>query len=188
MPTEEQRTRQVRSRSSRHNIKFRNVNNKFQIKLNEDISKIKKSTKAFIRVDKTLNFYKLDKKQHDLRDSITTTYKKASTDAANIIDSQAESIAQELNIDDRTEQIVKQQAFITLKDHKDNFANHPNCRLISPTKSELGKVGKQILDNINSTIRKTRKLNQWQNTSEFNSTERDGVRKKNAPESKPIFY
>ena len=41
------------------------------------------------------------------------------------IDSQAKSIAQELNIDNRTEQIAKQQAFITLKDHKDNFANHP---------------------------------------------------------------
>ena len=34
-----------------HNIKFRNVNNKIQINLNEDISKIKKSTKAFIPVD-----------------------------------------------------------------------------------------------------------------------------------------
>ena len=129
------------------NIKFRNVNNKFQKKLNEDISKIKKSTKAFIPADKTLNFYKLDKTQHDklLRDSITTTYKKASTDAAKNIDSQAKSIAQELNIDNRTEQIAKQQAFIALKDHKDNFANHPTCRLINPAKSELGKVSKQLV-------------------------------------------
>ena len=61
-----------------HNIKFRNVNNKFQNKLSEDISKIKKSTKAFIPADKTSHFYKLDKTQHDklLRDSITTTSKK----------------------------------------------------------------------------------------------------------------
>ena len=74
---------------------------------------ILKSTKAFIPADKTSNFYKLDKTQHDklLMDSITTTYKKTSTDAANIIDSQAKSIAQELNIDNRTEQIAKQQAF-----------------------------------------------------------------------------
>ena len=55
----------------------------------------------------------------------------------------------------RTEKIAKQQAFIALKDHKDNFANHPTCRLINPAKSELGKVSKQILDNINSKIRKT---------------------------------
>ena len=151
-----------------HNIKFRNVYNKFQNKLNEGISKIKKSTKAFIPADKTSNFYKLDKTQHDklLRDSITTTYKKASTDAANVIDSEAKSIAQKLNIDNRTEQIAKQQAFITLKDHKDNFVNHPTCRLINPAKSELGKVSKQILDNINSKIRKATKLNQWKNTSD----------------------
>ena len=69
---------------------------------------------------------------------------KATTDAANINDSQAKSIAQELNIDGRTEQIAKQQAFITLKDHKDNFVNHHTGRLINLTKSELGKVSKQI--------------------------------------------
>ena len=99
-----------------HNIKFRNVNNKFQNKL----SKIKKSTKAFIPADKTSNFYMLDKTQHDklLRESITTTYKKARTDATNIIDSQTKSITQELYINNRTEQITKQPAFITLKDHK----------------------------------------------------------------------
>ena len=78
-----------------HNIKFRNINNKFQNKLIEGISKIKKSTKAFIPANKTSNFYKLDKTQHKLlRDSITTTYKKASTDATNIINPEAKSIAQ----------------------------------------------------------------------------------------------
>ena len=66
----------------------------------------------------------------------------------------------------RTEQIAKQQAFIALKDHKDNFANHPTCRLINPAKSELGKVSKQILDNINSKIRKMTKLNQWKKISD----------------------
>ena len=75
-------------------------------------------------------------------------------------------MAQELNIDNRTEKIAKQQAFITLKDHKENFANHPTCCLINPAKCELGKVSKQILHNINSKIRKMTKLNQWKNTSE----------------------
>ena len=75
-------------------------------------------------------------------------------------------MAQELNIDNRTEKIAKQQAFITLKDHKENFANHPTCRPINPAESELGKVSKQILDNINSKIRKMTKLNRWKNTSD----------------------
>ena len=56
--------------------------------------------------------------------------------------------------------------FITPKDHKDNLANHPTCRLINPAKSELGKVIKQILDNINSKIKKITKLNQRKNTSD----------------------
>ena len=54
-------------------------------------------------------------------------------------------MAQELNNDIRTEQVAKQQAYITLKDHKDNLANHPTCRLINPAKSELGKVSKQLV-------------------------------------------
>ena len=61
------------------NIEFRNVKDKFQDKLNEDINRINKSSKAFIPADKTSNFYELNKEQHEklLRDSITTTYKKA---------------------------------------------------------------------------------------------------------------
>ena len=51
------------------------------------------------------------------------------------------------------------KAFITLKDH-------PTCRLINPAESELGNVCKQILDNIDSKIRKTAKLNQWKRTSD----------------------
>ena len=51
------------------------------------------------------------------------------------------------------------------KDHKPNFANKPTCRLINPTKSEIGKISKNILDRINSTIAKKHNLNQWKNTT-----------------------
>ena len=30
--------------------------------------------------------------------------------------------------------------------HKPNFENNPTCRLINPSKSEIGRVSKQILD------------------------------------------
>ena len=56
-------------------------------------------------------------------------------------------------------------AFITLKDHNPNFEDKPTCRLINPTKSEIGKISKNILDRINSTIAKKRNLNQWKNTT-----------------------
>ena len=54
--------------------------------------------------------------------------------------------------------------FITLKDHKENFANNPTCRLINPAKNELGRISKAILDKINHNLCKKLKVNQWKNT------------------------
>ena len=70
-----------------------------------------------------------------------------------------------LEIDDRVDATADKDAFITLKDHKPNFANKPTCRLINPTKSEIGKVSKKILDRIISTIAKKRNFDQWKNTT-----------------------
>ena len=56
--------------------------------------------------------------------------------------------------------------FITLKDHKPNFRNNPTCRLINPTKPEIGKISKQILEKINTDVKTATKLNQWKNTDE----------------------
>ena len=55
--------------------------------------------------------------------------------------------------------------FITRKDHKENFRANPKTRLINPTKSELGRVSKQMLDRINTEIRTKTKFNQWTNTT-----------------------
>ena len=52
-----------------------------------------------------------------------------------------------------------------MKDHKDNFDSHPKCRLINPAKSELGKVSKIILDEINNKLRSKLHVNQWKNTA-----------------------
>ena len=46
-----------------------------------------------------------------------------------------------------------------------HFANKLTCRLINPTKSEIDKVSKKILDHINSTIAKKHNFNQWKNTT-----------------------
>ena len=51
------------------------------------------------------------------------------------------------------------------KDHKDNFESNPKCRLINPSKSELGKVSKVILDNISNRLREKLKVNQWKNSN-----------------------
>ena len=59
---------------------------------------------------------------------------------------------------------LTREAFITLKDHKPNFDNNPTCRLINPTKAEIGKISKRILDRINTKVVHTLQLNQWKNT------------------------
>ena len=63
-------------------------------------------------------------------------------------------IATKLGIDDREDTTASKDTFITLKDHKPNFANKPTCRLINPTKSEIGRISKVTLDRINSKITK----------------------------------
>ena len=62
--------------------------------------------------------------------------------------------------------MAKTPAFISLKDHKDNFNNNPQCRLINPAKSNLGKVSKSIIDRINSDIRNLTLSNQWRNSDD----------------------
>ena len=52
---------------------------------------------------------------------------------------------------------------MTIKDHKDNFQNTPKCRLLNPTKCELGKVSQQILSKKLAIIRRKSELNQWKN-------------------------
>ena len=58
----------------------------------------------------------------------------------------------------------KCEAFISLKDHKENFEDNPKCRLINPAKSHSGKISKLILDTINTQLRTFLNVNQWRNT------------------------
>jgi hypothetical protein len=100
-----------------------------------------------------------------LQKNITKTYKKVSHAATSSIENETKSIVQKLNLDDRVRTTAQRDVFITLKDHKPNFANNPTYRLINPTKSEIGKISKQILDRVNKKIITALNLNQWKNTT-----------------------
>ena len=62
--------------------------------------------------------------------------------------------------------MAKVSAFISLKDHKEDFENHPKCRLIKPAKSNLDKISKTILDKINNEIREQTCASQSRNSDE----------------------
>jgi len=76
------------------------------------------------------------------------------------INQEAKIIASKLKRDDRIETYPNRNAFIMLKDHKKNFIDYPKCRLLNSAKSEIGKVSKIHLDEINCNIReKTKPIN-----------------------------
>ena len=137
-----------------NNVKFRKSNCNFQNQPSADIRNIKRS--KLVPADKTTNFYQTESDSYNelLQKNITKTYKKVSHTATSSIEHETKSIVQKLNFDDRVRTTAEKDAFITLKDHKPNFDNIATCRLINPTKSEIGKISKQILviDRINKEI------------------------------------
>ena len=76
-----------------------------------------------------------------LSNSITTSYQKIKDDSIlDDIDKEAKKIAQNLKLEDRIECFPYREAFITLKDHKENFHNKPSSHIINLAESELGKI------------------------------------------------
>ena len=149
-------------------IKFRNSTDDFQKKIQEDIRQINNSDKVLVFADKTTNIYKLSIDEHSklLKNNVTKTYKKAPPKLEKSINLEAKYIASSYSIDNRAECLANTPAFITLKDHKENFQTKLPCRLINPCKSNIGAVSKSILDRINSDIRGSTNVNQWKNTNE----------------------
>ena len=69
-----------------------------------------------------------------LNDSITTTYKKASDNIHNKINTDGKKLMKDKDISNRILANGKNECFITLKDHKPNVKNNPKVRLINPAK------------------------------------------------------
>lgn len=150
------------------NIKFKNVSSDFQKKLKDDVKIIRDCKDVIIAADKTQNYYKAKKEEHVkmLHDNITKNYKKANPTTPNDINKEAKKIAKKFGVDERADVMAKQQCFITVKDHKEDFRTNPRYRLLNPTKSNLGKISKNILQKANNQLRNTLGVNQWQNSSQ----------------------
>ena len=105
------------------------------------------------------------------KNNITTDYKKSSIDKLAAANNRAKQIAEALKIDDLVEVHSSADAFITLKDQKENFRTRDitrkPARLINPAKPQIAKVSKIILQGFNRELRFKTKLNQWQSTDEF---------------------
>ena len=95
----------------------------------------------------------MEKSQYEklLTDKIKK-HKQSNNKVYNSINLEAKHIAKNLEMADRVECMAKKPAYITLKDHKENFNINPKCHLINLAESELRKVAKIIVENINKTV------------------------------------
>ena len=77
---------------------------------------------------------------------------------------EAKHISKKLELDNRIECLAKNTALISLKDHKPNFRSSLPCRLINPSKSNISKISKSILDKVNQILRNKLQFNLWKNS------------------------
>ena len=149
-------------------IQFRNAKDDFQTKMNSNISNKKSSPNMFVSEDKTTNLYEilLNDYKKLLYEDITKTYKKSTNRLEYAINMEAKHIAKNIKLDDQIESLTKIPTFIILKDYKENFRSSHPCRLINPSKSELGKVSKTILKKVNTILVDSPKVNQWKDTDD----------------------
>ena len=147
-------------------LAFKHSYNDFQDQMKSDIESIKKSKNNYIFADKTNNFYETDIKNYNklLINNISKTYKKSDPTIFNTIIKEAKHTAEGYDIAERVNSFAKSNAFITLKDHKENFQSNPKCRLINPAKSDIGKFSKFFIENINTKVRDISSVNQWRDT------------------------
>jgi hypothetical protein len=70
-----------------------------------------------------------------VKDNVTKTYKLTDNDVIEEINFELSQITDNLLVSDRIEAMASKEAFVTLKDHKENFETNPKYRLINPEKS-----------------------------------------------------
>ena len=100
-----------------------------------------------------------------LTDNISKTCKKTEYNIYNEIDKEAKTIANNYGVSERVDCLAKSNAFVSLKDHKANFSSNPKCSLINAAKSEMGKINKYFVEQLNSKVRDLSSVNQWQQIS-----------------------
>ena len=61
--------------------------------------------------------------------------------------------------------MLETEAYVTVKDHKEGFPHKLSFRLLNPSKSDIGKISKNILDRVNKSLIASTHANQWKNTS-----------------------
>ena len=119
-----------------------------------DRKKINESNELLIHADKSRNIYIIQKDDYNkyVRDNVTKTYKRSTANRVKNINYKSKFLAEKLAINVGTEKMEETEAYVTVKDHKKGFLHKLLFRLISPSKSDIGKISKNRLDKINKIL------------------------------------
>ena len=160
------------------NVSFRRTHNEFQLEMEEWLSNITAEKKVIVAADKTRNYYQLSPKEYDklLTQNVSKEYKKATSQMVQEGNSKAKEWVKQIGeqgpeLIKRMEIHSQEPCFITLKDHKEGFRQNQilECRLIKPSKSDLGKISKRRLEIITQIVREKTESNQWQSNIQVKS-------------------
>ena len=149
-------------------IKFRKQSNSFQHNIKNDSRSIKNSRKIWVRADKTRNIYLINPSEYIriLQDKVTNNYKLDHEDSISQINRDTNTFASKLKINDKMGKLEEKCAYVLFKDHKPNFLDKLQSRLINPSKTELGLVSKNLINEIVSNILNKSSYNLWKSSSE----------------------
>ena len=93
-----------------------------------------------------------------IHENIIKTYKKTNESRIKTINKSAKKIGNRLNLEDRIKKLQESESYIKIKDHKDDFPHKISCKLINPSKSDIGKISIVIIDKINTKLLEVSKL------------------------------
>ena len=149
-------------------VQFRKISNKFQRKLNSELDEMKKSKDIFVPADKSRNYYKLSPQETEKLtiDNITKDYRLIEKTAVNAVDLKAKEIATTLGngLEYMMQVYTPKEAYVTLKDTKEDFKSNKPCRVINGAKTDVGKISKILIRRIIEEILPQTGLNLWKST------------------------
>ena len=147
------------------NIEFENRPNNFQRRLSVEKNNIINNSNIIVSADKTNNHYEMSPNDYSdlLAKNVNKEYKLQTSRNIRKMNTAHKAIVSSYELEDRVFQTSYRESFITLKDHKPDFSNKPKCRLLNPTKPEVGRISHIVLEKIVNIVRQKTKLSQWKN-------------------------
>ena len=102
---------------------------------------------VIVSADKTRNYYACNVSRYEklLTECISNEYKIALPGELNEVKLKAANIARKECLAKIMQIFTHDEAYLTFKDHKPDFMKKPTCRVINPSKTDIGKLSQDIL-------------------------------------------